>query len=117
MVEEGNSGNMTANTNAYSAYLDCQAVSPSEYSATYDPSIRGFTTIQMNDRGCQVSQRFAVANSTAIGSDYSRIGIFSGLYSESASSKLVNLSVISCIPSYWRTYGSLAISLRPNVSN
>ena len=126
MAEESISGNITTDTNVYSAYLDCQAISLFEYFATYDSSSGGSTTIQIDNRGCQVSHYFQVANSTPIyavgwntqchGSDYSRISIFSGLYSEVASPKLANLSISSCISSYWRTSGSLTVSFRSSAS-
>jgi hypothetical protein len=120
IADETMLGNVTLDTNAYSAYLDCQAFSPYD-NASYQG---GFVTLQVNDRGCQVALTFPVQNNTPIytmswnflctGSEYGRIGLFAGLYSETSLIKLDNLTLVSCIPSYWNTPGSLTVFLQPN---
>jgi len=109
--EVGNSstqaGNVTAETNGYSAQLDCQTFPPE--SATYTASTTpGFGTIQFNttDRGCEVSGVIEVNTdipnyisswqNNCAGSDEGRIGIIAGIYSEESPIKLTNYSLISC---------------------
>ncbi|KAE9363279.1 hypothetical protein N431DRAFT_423829 [Stipitochalara longipes BDJ] len=121
------SGNVTANTYAYSAYLDCQAFSPStstpEYSGDSGDGLIAFT---FNDRGCAVSIQVGVLNNTAkyattwhtscSGSTYGRLGIFAGIYDDTSPFKMAeaNYSLISCIPSYWIKYGSVTVSYQPS---
>jgi hypothetical protein len=120
-------GNVTAETNAYSAYLDCQTFSPSESSATYSNDESGASvSYNMNDRGCQVSGFVTVSNTTSTyastwntqcsGSAYGRIGIFAGIYSDASSIKIANYSLISCVSSSWLKPGSITVSLQPNGS-
>jgi hypothetical protein len=126
-VGEGSTstGNVTAETNAYSAQLDCQTFP--ESSATYSdsPISGGEVDYNMNDRGCEVSGFLTVSNNTptyikawqsnCAGSEYGRIGIIAGTYSNESSIKLANYSLISCAVWYWNTSGSITVSLQPSV--
>jgi hypothetical protein len=117
-------GNITADTNAYSAQLDCQAFSPEDSSASYSDGVDGTrVNYQFNDRGCEVSGYIFVVNTTSTyasswqsnceESVYGRIGIFAGIYSNTSSIKIANYTLISCNVSYWNTSGSMTVSLQP----
>jgi hypothetical protein len=125
------SANMSANTNAYSAYLDCQALNSSSYIASYhaqgsDPGIGqvddvGTLTIDFSDRSCSVQLLLGLSSNTPTyakswfatcdGQATNRLGMLAGTYSSSSRSKLTEFSVISCIPSYWHSTGPLTVSL------
>lgn len=126
-VGEGSTstGNITAKTNAYSIQLDCQTFP--ESSATYTDSETqsgGAVYYNMNDRGCEVSGFLTVANTTSTyiqgwqsncaGSEYGRVGVIAGTYSDESSIKLANYSLISCVVWYWNTSGSITVSLQPS---
>ncbi|KAF2098858.1 hypothetical protein NA57DRAFT_76094 [Rhizodiscina lignyota] len=119
-------GNMTVDVSAYSAYLDCQIMDSSQYSMNLSD---GSVTIDINDRGCNVPTfPMPVASSThlylhtwntqecTISARYSRFGLISGEYSKSAVDNLANLTVLSCIPEYWNTSGSLTVQTQRGVS-
>jgi len=119
------SGNVTSETNAYSAYLDCQTFSPTDSSATYSGDSNGGTvTFNFNDRGCQVSSFIGVLNTSSIyaltwqtdcsGSPYGRVGMLAANYDELSPFKLANYSLVSCKPTYWQKSGSLTVSQQPN---
>lgn len=123
-------GNLTAETNAYSAQLDCQ-IFPPESSATYtDGGVGGLgggvVHYNINDRGCDVSGVIAVGNTTSTivkswqsncaGSEHGRIGIIGGTYSDESSIKLVNFSLVSCTIWYWNTSGSITVSSQDGLS-
>jgi hypothetical protein len=123
------SGNITAKVDGYSAYLNCQIIPDSSYQITYSPSSDegvGTNSLKFTDQGCQVEQIVAVSNLTLVyamswysacqGSEYNRIGVITGQYSGSSATKLADVSVISCIPSYWRTTGSLTLSFQSGAS-
>jgi hypothetical protein len=123
-------GNIAIDVNAYAGYLDCQLISPSEYTISTATRI----SIDLDDRGCRVPTLLlpvSVSNSSArVGSEEtiysktwswdqcgdkahnSRIGLWVGGDSTDASSTgNLNVSIISCIPSFWKTRGALTLSL------
>jgi hypothetical protein len=124
--DETTSGNVTVETRGYSAYLDCQTFSPNESSAAYDASDGGQVTYQMNDRGCPISGKIPVTKATPTyavswhepcnNSDYGRVGLFAGVYSEASSIKMTNFSLVSCIASYWNKSGEITMSVQPDAS-
>lgn len=118
------SGNITANTTAYSAVLDCQAFSPEESNAQYSVDSYGDPAVNYNmtDRGCPISSFQSIINTTLTysaswnqqtcpKSQYGRIGIFAGLYDDASPIKIANYTLISCIPEYFLTNGSLTVSV------
>jgi hypothetical protein len=124
--DETISGNVTAETSSYSAYLDCQTFSANEASAAYDPSGEEYLSYQANDRGCPISGQYSVKESTPIyaiswyepcdNSDYGRVGLFAGVYSNASSIKIANFSLVSCIASYWNKTGEITMSVQPDAS-
>jgi hypothetical protein len=82
------------------------------------PLALGFT-----DCGCLVAnQAFSLASLTpkytlswflsCLGLEYNRIGPFMGFYSSSSQICIDPFTIISCIPSCWRTTGPLTLSLQ-----
>jgi hypothetical protein len=118
-------GNVTARITGYSGLLDCQVKTESEFSMTKTDSS---VTINGVDRDCVIPDTsinigntsqplYALAWSTlqcGQKAHYSRFGIVTGGYSDSTQSKLANLTVLSCIPSYWQTSGWLTVNVVPN---
>lgn len=114
-------GNITANTTAYSAYLECVSVPDSDYNASYSSGDKT-VSVTAGDRGCSFTQSIVLSNTTSIyaaswavsdcsfTAGYSRIGVLSGQYDASSPLQLSNFSVISCIPSYWTTPGNVTVS-------
>ncbi|KAK5122870.1 hypothetical protein LTR85_003785 [Meristemomyces frigidus] len=106
-------------TIAYSAGLDCQSLN--EYSLSRYPADGNTTTITLNasDRGCDIALTAGVSPGNTIylktvsndncpeGTGYSRISYLAGAYSASSTYLLDSISVISCIPSYAQTSGSV----------
>lgn len=116
-------GNVTVNTSAYSAVLQCSSIGPAEYTLTEAASESNgdqIVQVDFNDRGCPVSQRFLLAAQTPIyakawydfcsNSDVRRFGMFAGQYSASEANHLSDFSVTSCVPTYWQTNGSLTMT-------
>lgn len=115
--------NLTANTTAYSAYLDCRVLDTSTYSLT----VSGGKAVHMtaNDRGCDVVQTFDVTDlqqayfkttsqtNCSYASWYSRMVFTYGIYDKDADSLLANRSVISCIPGYRATDGLVTVTIGP----
>jgi hypothetical protein len=104
------SGNVSALVTAYTAYLDCQVKSPSEYSAKYSGES---VTIDGNDRCCKIASQTLYMSTNATPcvttwsttqcsavTHYSRIGIITASLSSSAPNKFDTMTVLSCIPSY-----------------
>jgi hypothetical protein len=121
-------GNLTGLTQAYSAYLDCQVIDQSSTFILYDEGDPGTVTVSWTDRHCEVEQMLTVTPNTDLylrswkancddNISPRRLGLISGLYSESSSFKLTNFSIVSCIPSYWITTGSLTVSLAESSSS
>jgi hypothetical protein len=116
------SANVTANTSAYSARLECETIRPADYRSKLGELVddtRGLT-VDFTDRGCAVSQFLSLSPNTPTyaatwyarcpDSDVNRFGIFAGRYSASSATGLADLSVTSCVPTYWQTNGSLTMS-------
>lgn len=109
--------NFTMNTIAYSAYLDCKPVEDF-ISSVVD---NGDAHFSGTDRGCYISTRFSISSDISTyfhtfrttnctsATGYTRLGILSGMYSNSSASLLSNSSLVSCVSSYWRTPGPLTI--------
>jgi hypothetical protein len=130
-IEEITDSNLTVRTTGYSAYIDCRIIPEEEYNLTVvdptgvnDPGI--VIQISANDRGCAIlndltfvpkSVEGEQVNATVIkvwrtqdcisAAGHSRLSIASGLYAQS----LTNFSLISCIPSYWTTPGTLTMTM------
>ncbi|KAK5053792.1 hypothetical protein LTR84_001754 [Exophiala bonariae] len=123
-VPEGlDGGNITVNTSAYSAVLQCNSVDATDYTlseADSDSSGDKIVKVNFDDRGCPVSQQFLIAPGTPIyakawydfcsNSNKRRFGMFAGQYSDSSANHLTDFSVTSCIPTYWQTNGSLTMT-------
>jgi hypothetical protein len=115
-------GNITANVTTYSALLDCQIKSASEFEIAYD---NNEVNIKGIDRGCAFPplsyqlvenvQLYTLAWSTQCGAavHYSRFGIVTANFLDSSPTKFTNLTVLSCIPSYWKTQGNLTMNMAP----
>lgn len=123
-------GNATLETTAYSARADCITIPESQYRKTIltpgDTSIPAFfITITADDRGCSISNSIYLAVNSdhteiilriwptvVCGADagWSRFSIMTGLYMNESGS-LTNFSLISCIPSYRVTPGTLVATL------
>jgi Protein of unknown function (DUF3433) len=124
---EARSSNLTANTTAYSAYLDCQAYASSQSETIYStPDGSDSVTMYTIDRGCPVSGQLKTVNGTTLygytfsiqncsyESGISRSGIYAATYDPIAPEHISNLTLISCISSYWQTVGNLTVSITPN---
>jgi hypothetical protein len=123
--DNSTSGNVTTRVPAYSGLLDCQVKTQSEFTATYSSHL-STVAIEGTDRGCDFQKKsitvstntlvYSLAYSNVhcgIAAHYSRFGIVTAGFSESSPNKLANLTVLSCIPSYWKTYGSLTVNVAP----
>ena len=112
-----NSENITVNASAFSGYLDCRII---ERPDVILEIVGGTLSVQIYDRGCAVpaikvafgdgqkSVIYAESWSTNLcekRTGASRIGAILG-------PNLGNFSIVSCIPSYWKTQGSLTVSFR-----
>ena len=116
-------GSISVNTTAYSALLDCRILGPTDYT-TSTPN--NGTTLQITDRGCTITQ---IINAPYYASVYSmawteeacnsasgRLGLLVVTLENGSSVDLKDFTVISCIPEYWTSNGSLTVSLRPGNS-
>ncbi|OCK97041.1 uncharacterized protein K441DRAFT_549610 [Cenococcum geophilum 1.58] len=123
-------GNATLETTAYSARADCITIPESQYRKTIlTPGDTGipafFITITADDRGCSISNAIYLAVNSdhteiilriwptvvcSADAGWSRFSIMTGLYMKESGS-LTNFSLISCIPSYWVTPGTLVATL------
>ncbi|KAK5456824.1 hypothetical protein LTS15_004604 [Exophiala xenobiotica] len=122
-------GNVTADTSAYSALLECDTIDAADYDFKLDELADDTQTLTLNfiDRGCAVSQYLSLSPNTPVyaatwytmcsNSDINRFGMFAGHYSTSSATRLNNFSVTSCIPTYWQTNGSLMMSYSGNRSS
>jgi hypothetical protein len=114
-------GSIMVNTTAYSALLDCQIMGLDDYTSSTSENM---TTVKVNDRGCTTSQEIIPVQSSGIYSSvypvdgctedaqFSRLGLIAGVISPN----LVISAVVSCIPSYWTSNGTLEVSLRANAT-
>lgn len=121
-------GNITATTAGYSGYLDCELKTGSEASISQTGNL---LYIDVNDRGCKVPTltlpltnrssfqtmpetihaRTWSTDTCSQKSHNARIGLLAGGASPENASW--NVSVISCVPSFWQTNGALTVSLQP----
>ena len=112
---------MAANTTAYSAYLNCELID--DYTITSRPDSDAWTVqVSGTDRGCSFKQNFDVTDSqkiyfkTTVTLDcssqacYSRFVFTSGTFSDSATNKLDDISVISCASGYQQVSGTLRVT-------
>ncbi|CAG2011472.1 unnamed protein product [Fusarium graminearum] len=108
---------ISANTTAYSAYLNCVLVK--DYTITSDG---GVVEVSGNDRGCNFQQTFGVNSSQSTyfkttseidcssKAHYSRLVFTAATYSSSASNNLDDISVISCATGYRQVAGTLKVT-------
>jgi len=126
-------GNATIEATAYSAHSECEYIPESQYNKTILPPgtpdlPAGATGIKItaNDRGCQISSTISIKTNPELpgmnppqnylkvwptficsaGSGWSRSSILTARYVNS-STGITNFSLISCIPSYRMTPGTL----------
>jgi hypothetical protein len=117
------SGNISTIVNAYSGLLDCEIKATADYRITYSS---GTVTIDGTDRGCAIpSIQIIVSTNVSLYAlpwstlqcdsvaHYSRFGIITARSADFAPDKLENLTVLSCIPSYWRSSGRLTVEHAP----
>ncbi|KAH7350244.1 hypothetical protein BKA66DRAFT_431459 [Pyrenochaeta sp. MPI-SDFR-AT-0127] len=115
---------VTASTKAYSAYLNCSALS--EYQLNLEGN-RLFLTA--NDRGCKITQDFQVSDmqevyfkassmiSCSADAWYSRLVFTAAEYSSDSPTNVSKVSVLSCISNYRVTSGNLITVVRGNSSS
>jgi hypothetical protein len=123
--DNSTNGNVTARSIAYSGLLDCQVKTDQEISMTDNGNL---ITVNGIDRDCAIPDTIISVGNTTIKpvytlawstvqcgpkAHYSRIGVVTGGYTDSTRTKLANLTVLSCIPSYWQTYGQLTVNVEP----
>lgn len=132
---EGAMGNITITTAGYSGHLDCELKTGPEASISQSG---GRLYIDVNDRGCKVPTLILpIGNRSSIetvpGMIYARtwstgdcprksrktrIGLLAGgMRSASPENVAWNVSVISCVPSFWKTNGVLTVALYPPPAN
>lgn len=125
-------GSIKARTEAYSARLDCAAVPYQQAYAAGAISVTppdnlnaSYLTINFIQEGCeirhgfglstqkeQVARMFAVTNCPGplSGRGRTRLGMLAGQYDGNALLHLANLSIISCLPSFWNTTGEVTVA-------
>jgi hypothetical protein len=124
--------NVTLETTAYSAQSDCIYIPEPQYRKTIlTPGDTGIPALSINinadDRGCQISSfinfrltpehpdtivRIWTTTSCAADAGWSRFSILTARYTD-ASTSVTNFSLISCVPSYWITSGTLVATTDP----
>jgi hypothetical protein len=113
-------GTVSVQTTAYSASLDCRVLGPSDYSSKAQNN--NVTSITLSDRGCTATPLIQPSEDAII---YSTVWTEQscsanagsarlGLLAASVGQQLSELSVISCVPYYWTSNGTLEVSLRTN---
>jgi hypothetical protein len=125
ILDNSTNGNVTTRSTAYSGVLDCQVKTGSDFSVVNGV---GVITFQGIDRDCAIPEIQANVGNQTIGSayaltwsnvqcgpkaHYTRFGIVTGSYSNSSLGTLSNLTILSCIPSYWMTVGLLTVNVVP----
>jgi Protein of unknown function (DUF3433) len=125
-LSETGTANLSVETTAYSAYLDCKTVPSSEYNLTRveskdTPIPAEMFMISAQDRDCAISSSFALQHrskvlKSSVTIECSMAAHRSRLIIVSASTQGIsqpgsdaNISLISCIPSYWQTPGTLTV--------
>jgi hypothetical protein len=122
-VDPRMAGNVTLiNTTAYSADLNCMLLTGVQ-SQLGD----GFMILNATDRNCTLSIQIKTPTNTqdycqswfesnCRDSEFGRIGVLAGTYDSSSTIMLSNASLVSCIPTYSQSYGTLNLSLAPPVA-
>jgi hypothetical protein len=125
LVDVGD-GTLTLEATAYSARSDCIRIPESKYHKTIlTPGETGIPALSIqvtaDDRGCRISDftnlrldpghpdtvlRIWPTTSCAADAGWSRFSIVTALY-EDAHANVTNFNLISCLPSYWITPGTL----------
>ena len=128
--------NTTAKIAAYSGYLDCELKSGSESSIS---RVGNTLYIDTNDRGCSVPTMRLPLNDDSDGTSMvetiyattwstqtcsnkahiSRLGLLAGGFTNGRSETHPlswNVSILSCIPSMWKTYGFLTALTKTGLS-
>lgn len=111
----GSINNLTINNIAYSAYLSCEIINSSNY------IFHGNLSVSYDDRGCSVSNGVPVTEGNIIATwstedcsaetGYSRFGLIAAQFSPTNNeTHLSNISLLSCIPTYWTTPGILTVT-------
>jgi hypothetical protein len=125
--------NMTVETTAFAAYLDCKVIDSSAYVATLMDTPddvysggRPFSVVAM-DRGCSVNATNLVYRNygtyihlymqSFCDDDSHRFGLLSYTYTPESVPAISNLSMISCIPEYWNLFGTLRLGVRQDRSH
>lgn len=122
------SGNLTTSTFALSSVPDCRIIDSSEYRVAFEAT-NGDESANLNfiDRGCNVTGNMALTSSTPVyalswyqqcrGEQYDRIGLYLGLYNDNSPTKLQNLTIVSCMPTYWNSTASLTVATSSSSTN
>lgn len=113
---------VVANTTAYAAYVNCEAVADYAMSIEFLEPGLGHVEVSGTDRGCEVSHGFAVMEGAGLFlktsakqdcpavAHYSRIFFTAGAYSPSSPYLLSNVSIISCATDYQEVPGLLEVA-------
>lgn len=111
------SAEVTAKLDAYSAELSCSILEDFRLDVQ-DPSL----FVEAEDRGCAISHQFEVSERQEVylemlsvndcSANFSRLVVVAAMYSGVSSTLVSNLTVMSCIPSYTVTSGSLLADAR-----
>ncbi|KAF7510034.1 hypothetical protein GJ744_007138 [Endocarpon pusillum] len=128
--EEVGDGTVTLETTGYSAHSDCRYIPESQYQKTIlTPNETGIPALSIginaDDRGCQISHFINLGLSTdhpvimlmvwpttscSADARWSRFSILTAHYTD-ASASVTNFSLISCVPSYQITPGTLVATI------
>lgn len=111
------SAEVTAKLDAYSAELSCRVLADFQLDVR-DPNL----VVEADDRGCTISHQFEVSERQEVylgmlsvndcSANFSRLVAVAAMYSSASSTLVSNLTVMSCIPSYIITSGSLLTDAR-----
>lgn len=122
-------GNLTANTQSYSATSDCRIIDPHTSNITLELSGQNNTTptivnFGFEDRDCSIRTWITISSTRhryvqtwseidCPGSTHSgqpwRVGIIAADFDVTAPQLLDNLSIISCSPSFWNSNANVTI--------
>ena len=122
-IDVASTGNVTTDSNGYSANLDCEVISQNKYTTQiYNSSSTTSFNISTNDRGCNISRSFGlppqdgvtvtffVQQSCSLQSGISRLVMISWNSTSADTQIPSSLTFISCIPLYWKTPGNLTVN-------
>jgi hypothetical protein len=120
-LPQANVSRVQFNTEAYGAILDCAMITDYNISKQYSSYENAITlTVSASDRGCDIAVDGGVGPGSQVylktqnildcsaSAGYSRIAFFAGTFSASATYKLADMSVISCIPRYYQSFGTVS---------